>query len=405
MVRARTALPLCSSCRPRVLRLLGAGSAPRSCCGVRRPPSRSVSSRRSTAGSPASARASATRSDSRCSRRTRRSPIKGWTIKVRVLDDSSDPDKGVAAATKLAADPTVVAVVGPYNSGVAAEPCFPCSRSAGIALVSPSNTLTSLTLGDDPAQPTRPFPDYFRLVGPDSLPGRSSSPCKHARVGFSNAAIVSETKAVSQGLADAFADAFADGRRNRDRAADRARRRHAPSTTFSPPSRPHHPVSSSSAASTRSRRPSARRRPKPASPCRSWAATASTIPTSSPAQDRRRRARTRVASAYPSLTLPGAAKFRAAYEAAGYTAEPTDYGPYAYDATNLVIAALRKPLAGKQKLPIGHPQAGRARRAGHRHRRASPGRSPSTGTATPATCASPSTAWRERPSPGRQDSP
>ena len=48
-------------------------------------------------------------------------PIKGWTIKVRVLDDSSDPDKGAAAAKKLAADPTVVAVVGPYNSGVAAE--------------------------------------------------------------------------------------------------------------------------------------------------------------------------------------------------------------------------------------------------------------------------------------------
>ena len=46
-------------------------------------------------------------------------PIKGWTIKVRVLDDSSDPDKGAAAAKKLAADPNVVAVVGPYNSGVA----------------------------------------------------------------------------------------------------------------------------------------------------------------------------------------------------------------------------------------------------------------------------------------------
>ena len=55
----------------------------------------------------------------------------------------------------------------------------------------------------------------------------------------------------------------------------------------------------------------------------------------------------------PLLTLPGATEFRAAYEAAGYTAAPTDYGPYAYDATNIVIAALRSPLAGKQKLPTG----------------------------------------------------
>ena len=53
----------------------------------------------------------------------------------------------------------------------------------------------------------------------------------------------------------------------------------------------------------------------------------------------------------PIANLPGAVKFRAAYKAAGYKAEPTDYGPYAYDATNLVIAALRKPLSGKQTLP------------------------------------------------------
>ena len=95
-------------------------------------------------------------------------PIKGWTIKVRVLDDSSDPAKGEAAAKKLAADPTVVAVVGPYNSGVA-QSVLPVLAKRGIALVSPSNTLTSLTLGDDAAEVARPFADYFRLVGPDSL--------------------------------------------------------------------------------------------------------------------------------------------------------------------------------------------------------------------------------------------
>ena len=61
----------------------------------------------------------------------------------------------------------------------------------------------------------------------------------------------------------------------------------------------------------------------------------------------------RVGSACPCSRFPEPTEFRAAYEAAGYTAAPTDYGPYAYDATNIVIAALRTPLAGKQKLPTG----------------------------------------------------
>ncbi len=136
-------------------------------------------------------------------------PIKGWTIKVRVLDDSSDPAKGEAAAKKLAADPTVVAVVGPYNSGVA-QSVLPVLAKRGIALVSPSNTLTSLTLGDNAAEVARPFADYFRLVGPDSLQAQFLAVQARAR-GFSSAAVVSETKAVSQGLADAFADAFVKG--------------------------------------------------------------------------------------------------------------------------------------------------------------------------------------------------
>ena len=137
----------------------------------------------------------------------RRKPIEGWTIKVRVLDDSSDPDKGAAAATKLAADPNVVAVVGPYNSGVA-QTVLPVLTKKGIALVSPSNTLTSLTLGDDRRSADA---SVSRTTSASSAPTRSrrrSSPCKPRALGFSNAAIVSETKAVSKGLADAFAAAF-----------------------------------------------------------------------------------------------------------------------------------------------------------------------------------------------------
>ena len=46
--------------------------------------------------------------------------VPGWTIEVKAFDDSSDPEKGKAAAAAAIADGSVVAVVGSYNSGVAA---------------------------------------------------------------------------------------------------------------------------------------------------------------------------------------------------------------------------------------------------------------------------------------------
>jgi branched-chain amino acid transport system substrate-binding protein len=55
----------------------------------------------------------------------------------------------------------------------------------------------------------------------------------------------------------------------------------------------------------------------------------------------------------PVAQLPGAAKFIADYKAAGFTTQPSDYGPYAYDAANAVIATLEKTLKGKQSLPSG----------------------------------------------------
>src|SRR5262249_18053695 len=83
----------------------------------------------------------------------------------------------------------------------------PILAAKGIALVSPSNTLTSLTVGDDGAHPKRRWRTYFRLVGPDSR--QAEFLARQARkIGFGTAAVVSETKAVSKGLADEFAAAF-----------------------------------------------------------------------------------------------------------------------------------------------------------------------------------------------------
>ena len=99
-----------------------------------------------------------------------------------------------------------VAVVGPYNSGVAAA-VLPTLQKGGLALVSPSNTLTSLSLGDNVSTPKRPFDNYFRMVGNDAKQGEYLAD-QALKLGLKKAAVVSETKAVSKGLADIFATAF-----------------------------------------------------------------------------------------------------------------------------------------------------------------------------------------------------
>ncbi|MSX87820.1 MAG: ABC transporter substrate-binding protein, partial [Actinobacteria bacterium] len=132
--------------------------------------------------------------------------VPGWTISVNAVDDSSDPKKGVTAVAGLIADKNVAAVVGPYNSGVALA-VLPALSKANLALLSPSNTLTSLTLGDNAASSKRPYPNYFRLIGSDARQGVFLA-AQAIKLGYKKAAVVSETKAAGKGQADAFATAY-----------------------------------------------------------------------------------------------------------------------------------------------------------------------------------------------------
>jgi branched-chain amino acid transport system substrate-binding protein len=274
--------------------------------------------------------------------------IPGWKIRLKVLDDSSDAAKGTAAAATMAADPSVAAVVGPYNSGVA-QAMLPTLRSGGLALISPSNTLTSLTLGDDQANPTRQYDNYFRLVGADAAQAQFLAD-QAKRLGYSSAAVVSETKAVSKGLADRFVAAFKkEGgtvtvqQTVPDGATD--------FTDFLAAAVPTKPAfvffggEYNVGATLRT------------------AATAAGLTAPLMGGDGMNDpayitgAGQSAAGSYasgvgvPLAQLPGAKKFTAAYGRAGFTSQPTDYGPYAYDAANAVIAVLKPLLVGRSSLP------------------------------------------------------
>ncbi len=276
--------------------------------------------------------------------------IKGWQLEVRVLDDSSDPTKGEQAAKTLAGDRRVAAVIGPYNSGVGAV-IAPVLARKGIPLLSPSNTLTSLTVGEDAARPKRQWDTYFRLVGPDSRQAQFLA-AQAKQLNIRTAAVVSETKAVSKGLADEFATAFKAGGgtvsvqqvvKDGATAAD-----FGAFVTAAAPTRPdlvffggEYPVAAAlrgaaTAGGLTAPMMGGDGMNDPAYITGAAAAAAGTYASG---------------VGVPLARLAGSAAWLASYRAAGFTSAPTDYGPYAYDAANLVIGQLVKSMRGRSSLP------------------------------------------------------
>jgi branched-chain amino acid transport system substrate-binding protein len=102
----------------------------------------------------------------------------GCTLKYISKDDATvaanghDPVQGKANVTALASDPTVVGMVGPFNSGVALAE-IPVASQNHLAMISPSNTNPGLTqVGSNPAIDTAslyPGPHtYFRTIATDT---------------------------------------------------------------------------------------------------------------------------------------------------------------------------------------------------------------------------------------------
>jgi branched-chain amino acid transport system substrate-binding protein len=277
-----------------------------------------------------------------------RDAIPGFTIEVEAVDDSSDPETGKAAAEALAAAPSVIGVVGPYNSGVGAE-VAPVLQEAGIAMISPGNTDPSLTIGEDRENPARQFDNYFRLVATDAEQGPFLATYAVAGLGATTAAVVSETKPVSKGLADDFTAGFTGG------GGEVVYRETVPDGTTdftdvvtalgeldAPPDLLFFGGEYTVAATYRD-------------------ATAAAgidaplmggdgIKDDAFITDAGEASAGSIASTVgvPLNALTTAAEFVAAYDAAGFEDPATDFGPYAYDAANLLIDASAEALADSE---------------------------------------------------------
>jgi len=141
-------------------------------------------------------------------------PVPGYTVNVVAKDDAlngkHDPQTGATNIGQLVNDPTVFAVVGPFNSNVA-QAEIPVSNAAGLIQCSPANTNPGLTKGATAlalraTNPTKIA--YIRVATTDDIQGQAGADIAYNVVGAKTAYVVDDTETYGKGLADQFVATF-----------------------------------------------------------------------------------------------------------------------------------------------------------------------------------------------------
>jgi branched-chain amino acid transport system substrate-binding protein len=123
----------------------------------------------------------------------------GYKIIIDSEDDASDPKQAVSSAHALMSDPDVVAVVAHLNSG-----CFlPASKiyhDAGVLAMSAATTNPQITL--------QGFPEIYRVCTTDLVQGKLTAQCIK-ELGYTRLAIVHDKTQYGMGLAEVVRDTAA----------------------------------------------------------------------------------------------------------------------------------------------------------------------------------------------------
>ncbi|MEJ1976639.1 MAG: branched-chain amino acid ABC transporter substrate-binding protein [Acetobacteraceae bacterium] len=136
--------------------------------------------------------------------------VAGYTLKVLMLDDGTatagqyDPAQAATNARKMVSDPSVVAAIGPMNSG-SGKAMSPILSQGGLAIITPSSTNPDLT---DPkfAALYRPagVPIFFRTVTTDAYQGPNMANFFIETLKLKSVYVLDDSGAYGVGLADAF---------------------------------------------------------------------------------------------------------------------------------------------------------------------------------------------------------
>ena len=126
------------------------------------------------------------------------------TFELVAEDDEANPTKATTVAQKLA-DAKVAAVVGHFNSG-ASIPASKIYADAGIPQISPSSTNPDYTL--------KGFKTTFRVVAHDGQQGPTLGRFALDKLKAKNIAVIDDSTAYGQGLADNFESTIKAGGAN-----------------------------------------------------------------------------------------------------------------------------------------------------------------------------------------------
>jgi branched-chain amino acid transport system substrate-binding protein len=281
--------------------------------------------------------------------------VKGWRIVLAPEDDTASPDVGANAATRLSDDKTVMAVVGTLNSTVA-EKVAPILNRQKVVMISPANTDPTLTLGTDAKNlgtdaknRVRPFEYYFRVAATDLVQGPFAANFAYRSAGKRNVVVIHDRTTYGQGLAVQFKAQFEKlggtvpaletvESQDQDFSAVLSRvKRFSPDMIYFGGDYPAASLLTGQADQQGIKVPlmGGYGILDPTYIDRAKGGAEGDFATSVGAATEQ---------------LPTARSFIDAYQAAGYADPYEAYGAYAYDAANVIIAALAKVLPGEGRI-------------------------------------------------------
>ncbi|MEA2717988.1 MAG: branched-chain amino acid transport system substrate-binding protein [Actinomycetota bacterium] len=277
--------------------------------------------------------------------------VPGWRIDLAAEDDSGKPDVGGRAATKLATDNAVAAVIGTYNSSVALQ-TIPILDNASIAQVSPANSSDALTKGENLASPVRPHKNYFRTATVDSLQGGFGADYAYNTANARNVVIIHDNKTYGKGLAESFQARFVkDGGTvlGEVRVIGEEVTDYSSDVTNILPLNPDL-IFYGGEYTAAARLTTELKKQGVTAPLMGGDG----IVDQTYVDNAKDASKGDLGTSFgaPAEQLPSAKSYLDSYNAASYRDPPSAYGALAFDAANVVIGALTKVLAGKDKVDV-----------------------------------------------------
>src|SRR6185312_11880721 len=129
-----------------------------------------------------------------------------FRVEMEAFDDRSDPKEAVDVANRIVSDPTVVAVIGHFNSGCSIPASVVYAR-AGLPMISPAASNPKLTLQQ--LEPSWHYPRcIFRVNTTDDVQGPYAADFALQKLRARRACIIHDKTAYGQGVAEEFRKRF-----------------------------------------------------------------------------------------------------------------------------------------------------------------------------------------------------